>query len=145
MSVEEDWLGLAPADVSQVSMNLWMGACPIGTAPAKFDYIVALYDGELPYRLCPHQLRTVAHMVDCEFLPERALLESLAALVNWYRARGATLIHCQAGLNRSGIVAALALMRAGDTAPQAIAQLRARRHATVLCNPWFEQWLREKA
>ncbi len=58
----------------------------------------------------------------------------------------AVLVHCQAGLNRSGVVTALALMLNGDvaTADKAIALLRARRGEAVLCNPLFVTWLRSQ-
>jgi protein-tyrosine phosphatase len=52
------------------------------------------------------------------------------------------LVHCQAGLNRSGVVVAYALMLNGMSAAEAIARIRERRSPAVLCNPQFERWLR---
>lgn len=52
------------------------------------------------------------------------------------------LIHCQAGLNRSGLLAARTLMKRGHTADEAIALLREKRSPLVLCNDAFENWLR---
>jgi protein-tyrosine phosphatase len=52
------------------------------------------------------------------------------------------LVHCQAGLNRSNLIAALALMRlTGCDAAAAIALLREKRSPLVLCNEAFEQYL----
>lgn len=53
------------------------------------------------------------------------------------------LIHCQAGLNRSNLVAARVLMIGkGLSADEAIDLIRAKRSPTCLCNRHFEAWLR---
>jgi protein-tyrosine phosphatase len=49
--------------------------------------------------------------------------------------------NCQAGLNRSSLVVATALMLDGMTAGEAIALIRAVRSPACLCNPAFEEWL----
>jgi protein-tyrosine phosphatase len=51
------------------------------------------------------------------------------------------LIRCQAGLNRSGIITALVLIREGYSAREAIDLMRAKRHSLVLFNEDFEDWL----
>lgn len=54
------------------------------------------------------------------------------------------LIHCQAGLNRSNLIAARVLMLGkGLTADQAIRVIRAQRSPLALCNRHFENWLRD--
>lgn len=55
------------------------------------------------------------------------------------------LVRCQAGLNRSGLVTALVLMREGYTADEAITLLRHRRSPWALCNDEFVRWLLEDA
>jgi hypothetical protein len=100
-------------DISLVAPNLWVGRCPTSETPGHIDHIVALLDGPLPYSPRVHQTLTFAQMIDQEQLPDLTLLESLAALVNWFRARGPTLVHCKSGLNRSALVAGLALIRSG--------------------------------
>lgn len=53
------------------------------------------------------------------------------------------LITCHMGLNRSGLITALTLMHGFRmTANDAIKLIRARRDKECLCNPMFEQWLR---
>lgn len=54
---------------------------------------------------------------------------------------GDVLVRCQAGLNRSGLVTALVLIRAGLAPAQAIAHLRATRSRHALCNQHFDDWL----
>lgn len=51
------------------------------------------------------------------------------------------LIRCQAGLNRSGLIAALVLIKDGYQPSEAIALLRKSRSRNVLFNPYFEDWL----
>lgn len=70
-----------------------------------------------------------------------AQVDAIAAWVNVCRKDGPTLVHCQAGLNRSGLVAARALTLDGMNAADAIALLREKRSPAVLCNRSFESWL----
>lgn len=51
------------------------------------------------------------------------------------------LIRCQAGLNRSGLVTALVLVKEGYRPDEAIELIRAKRGEDALCNYHFEQWL----
>jgi hypothetical protein len=55
------------------------------------------------------------------------------------------LIRCQAGLNRSGLVTALVLIKEGYNPDQAIDLIRAQRGEHALCNSQFEQWLLSSA
>lgn len=127
---------------SQIEGNLWMGGCPVGDT--DFDYIVCLYPwGVYPVR--EGQVHLSVRMYDASEVPQPALLYALADTVNALRASGSVLVHCQAGLNRSGLVTALALIRSGMTPQAAIAMLRERRSDVVLCNAVFERWLLEQA
>lgn len=58
-----------------------------------------------------------------------------------WKAGKRVLIRCQAGLNRSGLIMALVLMREGYKAKDAIALMREKRGISVLCNRTFEKWL----
>lgn len=55
------------------------------------------------------------------------------------------LVHCAAGLNRSGVVSARALMFMGHPVADAIARVRAARVPYALSNPDFVEWLYEEA
>jgi protein-tyrosine phosphatase len=63
--------------------------------------------------------------------------------VNACRAAGPTLVHCQAGLNRSSLVIARALILSGMPSVAAIALIREKRSPACLSNPSFERWLRQ--
>lgn len=58
-----------------------------------------------------------------------------------YLTNGAISHNCQAGFNRSGLIAGLALVLDGMAPVDAIALMRAQRSPLVLCNPVFENWL----
>jgi protein-tyrosine phosphatase len=53
------------------------------------------------------------------------------------------LIRCQAGINRSGLIMALVLIRDGMNPEDAIELMRTKRARSVLRNQTFENWLRE--
>lgn len=131
--------------ISHVEGNLWQGGTPSdaagGRLPDYFRFALNLYPWG-SYKTTRTQEVRVVKLYDSNALPDVALLEDLAAWVNSARAQGPTLVHCQAGLNRSALVTALALIRAGRTADEAIALLREKRSPAVLCNYVFERWLR---
>lgn len=129
--------------LSHIDGNLWMGGCRDGVAlPDHIDYVVSLYLWE-QYELHPGALRVEFRMYDADLIDEATAI-SAARHVLEFLALGTTLVHCQAGLNRSGLVAALALIAQGRTAEQAIGLLRSRRSHAVLCNPTFERALLEE-
>jgi len=62
------------------------------------------------------------------------------AHADWKRGER-VLIRCQAGLNRSGIITALVLIRDGYSPLEAIDLMRETRHPYVLFNKHFENWI----
>lgn len=124
---------------TEVGKNLWMGGCPRGDAP-QFDTIFDLYGGEY-YDVRPHQVRVTCSMLDSPDVPPQELIERIALMVLSAAHDGPTLVHCQAGLNRSGLITAVALKGRGHTDP--IGHLREARSPAVLCNKAFEAFLRE--
>jgi protein-tyrosine phosphatase len=126
--------------ISPVEGNLWQGGCIDGVSlPADFKHVVSLYPWE-QYALPDGCERVEVRMYD-SLDQDTAAVDSVAAMVVGFCQQGKTLVHCQAGLNRSGLVAARALMMMGRTAREAIDLLRASRCDMVLCNQAFERWL----
>jgi len=75
--------------------------------------------------------------------PEFTTLRSLADLVDDLRQDGKrVLIHCAAGINRSGLLSAAALIRGGWDVDDAIAAVREARH-NALNNPNFVELLHD--
>lgn len=74
-------------------------------------------------------------------LPEK----QIGQIVSWAMKcveEGPTLIHCQAGLNRSSFIAALTLIGVyGFSGREAVDLLREKRSPAVLCNKAFENYV----
>ena len=90
-------------------------------------------------------VRTEVEMYDAEGEPDRDQILELAQLVLDSCADGPTLVHGQAGLNRSSLVAGAALILDGMSPSEAIQLIRTRRSPACLCNKSFEKFLRELA
>ena len=63
---------------------------------------------------------------------------------DWKRGQR-VLIRCQAGMNRSGLIMALVLIREGYTADEAINLIRTKRSKHALFNSRFEMWIKESS
>lgn len=128
--------------ISQIDGNLWMGGCEDGVRlDDDFDLVVSLYPWKR-YTLGPDTRRIEARLYDRGELPDMDQVWALATSINdALAASQRVLVHCQAGLNRSGLVSALALVLAGREPAEAVALLRERRHVVVLCNQTFESFV----
>ena len=94
-------------------------------------------------RLIYAQIRRLA-------IPDSALdennLPDIHAIADWvyneWKFGKNVLVRCQVGWNRSGLVTALALMKDGHKAKDAIDLIRVRRSPHALCNEDFVSYLR---
>lgn len=145
MEAGEDGYFKAPL-ISHIEGNLYVGGCIDGVAlPDDFRHVVSLYKWER-YALGPDTVLHEYEMYDAGSMPDPNLVAGIARDVVRYVGEGKTLVHCQAGLNRSNLIAALALVYgaldpAGMKPADAIALLREKRSPVVLCNRTFENWL----
>jgi protein-tyrosine phosphatase len=132
--------------VTQVTDDLWMGGWDHGLVlPAEVRHLVSLYRWGMYDAPAPMSSFLVVEMYDAdEAVPAEQILH-LARWVNLCRRDALTLVHCQAGLNRSALVVATALVLEGYEPATAIELLRDVRSPAVLCNPSFERWLLEEA
>lgn len=138
--------GMTPFDVpyiSQIVPGFYQGGCQKGLVlPQEIEHVVSLYEWEQYKRHDKVQTFREVYMLDSGDEPDYDNIVELATLVNECREKGNTLVHCQAGLNRSGLVAGAALVLEGYTGDQAILRLRESRSPAVLCNRTFADWLR---
>lgn len=127
--------------ISHIKDNLWVGGCINGvTLPDDFKHVVSLYKWER-YKLGPDTTRAEFTMYDSADMENDEQLHKIADYANECLKDGKTLIHCQAGLNRSNLISALALIKQGFLPEDAIKLLREKRSPVVLCNEAFENWL----
>ena len=127
--------------ITHVSDNLWQGGCEDGLKlDDDFVRVVSLFKWGR-YELGPNTERIEFTMYDSHDGVDWDDLEKAADLVVEGVQKGKTLVHCQAGLNRSGLVAGRALMKMGYTAQDAIDLLRRTRSPLVLCNDTFVKQL----
>lgn len=74
--------------------------------------------------------------------PYSGMVHNLAvADAETFTVNGIVVHNCQAGLNRSSLVVASALILGGAAPSEAIALIREKRSPACLCNPVFEAWL----
>lgn len=146
--------GNTPFDVpyiSHVAGNLWQGGCANDlTLPEDILHVVSLYRWEqyiLHDGVRTHEQYTAYDSDDSDSIggmTKEQVLEIANKVIECCED-GPTLVHCQAGLNRSGLIASVVLCLTGvvETGGEAIALIRERRSPAVLCNRTFEAWIRE--
>lgn len=147
--------GNMPFDVpyiSQIADRLWQGGCENGLVlPDHIKHVVSLYPWER-YEICGGvRSELYVEMYDAED-QDYEQVDAIARWINTCRDDGPVLVHCQAGLNRSSLVAARAMFlgedghaTGADRADSIIRDLRAKRSPACLCNPAFEAEVRSWA
>jgi hypothetical protein len=145
-TADEDVLGVM---ARHNSVHYGTAVDPVDTAPyltsEMFDAVVTLYVCARPVGNGIEEYRW--HIFDDPDVPFECETESMQDVVRWahrrWQAGKRVLIRCQAGLNRSGLVAALVLVRSGLTPQEAIDKLRRQRSNRVLFNKEFERYVLE--
>ena len=130
--------------ISHIEGNLYQGGCmDLLILPDNIVHLVSLY---------PWERYTIKHEMLSELYVKAYdddisnVEKKLQPILEWMHQcvlSGPTLVHCQAGLNRSGLLTALYLIRYQHYTPdEAIKKLRSTRSPAVLCNQSFEQYVR---
>ena len=142
---------------SEILPNLWLGGTndndTISEAQNEFDersitkkdfdLVVTLYAWAQPVDWFVREIRYgfFDAGVD-EFRDSFTVMFNIAADAHRAWKQGdRVLVRCQAGINRSGLIVALVLMKEGYSAEDAIALMRAKRSEYVLINKSFESLL----
>lgn len=138
---------------SEVLPNLWQGGTededmfvqfdkPMITKE-HFDSVFTLYSWANPTDWFVKETRLGFHDSDSLTVQPKELYDLASQAHKDWKDGKRVLIRCQAGLNRSGLITALVLIKEGYSPSQAITLLRATRSDYVLINPHFEKWLLE--
>ena len=138
---------------SEILPRLWIGGTddwdvidipktlPGLNDPRRFDAVATLYAHAHPMGWGVHEQRY--GFPDAEL--DMTAVQRVNDLADWLYARWSSgetvLARCQAGLNRSGIVIALVLIRAGWAPENAVQLLRKQRSPHALSNPDFHDYL----
>lgn len=127
--------------ISHIEDNLWVGGCIDRVKlPEDFVKVFSMYSRER-YDLGSNTERVEVEMRDSNDWPDEDEINGIVDQVVESLERGKTLVHCQAGLNRSNLIAACTLVRLGRTPEEAISLLREKRSPLALCNKTFENYV----
>jgi protein-tyrosine phosphatase len=128
--------------ITPITNMLWQGGCTNRVnLQGYFKHIISLYPWERYNPGGELDSFVEVRLYDGPRVPDEAQLYQLAQWINICKGHGRTLVHCQAGLNRSGLLAGLSLVLDGVPARDAIDHMREKRSPAVLCNKAFETWL----
>jgi protein-tyrosine phosphatase len=111
----------------------------------EFDAVVTCYSYAQPMSWYVHENRygfADGPMDANTFTKVQEIAEWLHA--QWKSGKK-SLSRCQAGLNRSGLVIALVLIKEGYSADEAITLIREKRDPNALCNPDFVRTIEKYA
>ena len=123
------------------------GAMPGGIWPDNIDVIVQMNKEEnWRSRIPSNKYYSAWQIPDDELDADQyELVRSLASHVHSFLREGKNvLVHCSAGLNRSGVVVARALMYMGYSPDAAIGLVQTARGMGALGNPYFRAWLQRE-
>jgi hypothetical protein len=109
--------------------------------PDEFDTVITMYAWAQPADWFVKEIRFGIYDGDMSDFETSALHDIVKIAHKDWRAGKKVLIRCQAGINRSGLVMALVLIRDGMSAAKAIQLMRDKRARSVLRNDIFEKWL----
>lgn len=129
--------------ISHITGNLYVGGCIDGVSLGdEFSHVFSMYKWEA-YKVGPNtKVHTVTMYDSSDMVPQEQIEEIADEVVAALKEGGKVLVHCQAGLNRSNLISAMALIRGFHMSPEAaIALLREKRSPVVLCNQTFENFL----
>lgn len=137
----------APLDASNITKRLWVGSKPpIDRDLPDFDVLVLCAQEIQPRRpeLSFHGLTIHCPLPDSALSSQEISVALLAGkrVAEEIGSGRRVLVTCHAGLNRSALVAAFAILRRYRTpVPDVIELMRTRRSSAALSNPFFVTYL----
>jgi protein-tyrosine phosphatase len=107
----------------------------------NFDTVITMYAFARPVDWFVKEFRFGIYDHDMQDFDTDELHDLVVAAHRDWKKGKRVLVRCQAGINRSGLVMALMLIREGYAAEAAIDLMRHKRGEAVLANQHFERWL----
>ncbi len=154
---DPDYSGFIPVDTwTEILPGLWQGGTDdddiVGRELAEpritrdmFDTVVTLHAWSNPVDWHVREIRQAFHDGDVdEFDQEDVSFLASLVLSDWSAGKRVG-VRCLSGLNRSGLIVGLVLIRAGYEPQAAIDLMRSRRSRNVLCNCAYESWLLQQS
>jgi len=102
-----------------ITLHAWSNPADWGVKELRYPF----HDGEVEKDIAPKTLFFLTKYVDDELKLGKRVL-----------------VRCLAGLNRSGLICSLVLVRQGLKPEKALEIVRQKRSRWALCNPDFEAW-----
>lgn len=134
--------GLNEAD--EIIPGLWMGCNP--TSIDQYDCVFSVTTHRTNYQIPVGKRVYITPFEDEDKIPPYEFLVSIVDEV--YNQRNIqnrkVLVHCTAGINRSGLIVAMVMEYIGWEINQAIAHIRKTRGDVCLYNKTFTDWLTRK-
>lgn len=132
---------MSEKSVSQILEHLWIGSVPPPGDYSSMDLIVLAAEeypkSEVGHLGSPQILEIRLPDDKLSRKQEKLALEAGAVVARFLEANKNVLSTCAMGINRSSLIAALALVMMGSRPDKAIGLIREKRSAAALCNPYF--------
>lgn len=128
--------------ISHIKDNLYVGGCIQGVDLGDFfSDVFSMYMWE-KYSVGDNTNIVTRKMYDAPGQVDDETVDEVSDLVvEALTYSGNVLVHCQAGINRSNLIAGAALIKMGRTPTEAVALLREKRSPHVLANRDFYNYL----
>ena len=134
--------------ITKIRDGLYMGSKSCLNEPQQFDvYVSAAYEIKPPPSLAFGATTLHVPLDDAPWdfaknpQEAHALLQTADVIASWVREGKKVIIFCNMGMNRSGLLVALVLLRLGYSASRAIKMIR-RRSECTLSNQSFENFVK---
>jgi hypothetical protein len=135
------WVGGTDDNDTLGDYRAWSGGQAFIT-PEFFDTVVTMYQYANPVDWLVKEYRYCIYDSDVNHFDWAELFATAKFAHTEWQSGKRVLIRCQAGLNRSGLVTALVLIREGYSPEEAISMIRERRSPDALFNRQFVEFLK---
>lgn len=134
--------GLWQGGTDDLDVRQYGNAGPVEITELDFETVITLYQYANPVDWHVREMRYAYGDGPIDQVDMDAVFDVVKFAHERWMKGDRVLIRCQAGWNRSGLITALVMIRAGFDAEEAIRTIRRKRSPHALCNAQFETFLR---